>query len=128
MATPESPVARRINQWKALFSVFLQDGLAYRAQGLIWILTDVSVAITLPLVWIAAAKGGTIQGFAAGDFVLYIPVRGDAGPVRSEPLPVGRRYVPRLPCDVASGPAAVHRRGHVGLIELTLRQAASRLK
>ncbi len=71
MATPESPVARRINQWKALFSVFLQDGLAYRAQGLIWILTDVSVAITMPLVWIAAAKGGTIQGFAAGDFVLY---------------------------------------------------------
>lgn len=54
-----------------MFSVFLQDGLAYRAQGLIWILTDVSLAITMPLVWISAAKGGAIQGFTSGDFVTY---------------------------------------------------------
>ncbi|MCH8978147.1 MAG: ABC-2 family transporter protein [Armatimonadetes bacterium] len=71
MAIPEATAARRLRHWKALFSVFLQDGLAYRAQGLIWILTDVSLAVTMPLVWIAAAKGGTIHGFAAGDFVLY---------------------------------------------------------
>ncbi len=54
-----------------MFTVFLQDGLAYRAQGIIWILTDVSLAITMPLVWIAAAKGGAIHGFTAGDFVTY---------------------------------------------------------
>jgi len=54
-----------------MFSVFLQDGLAYRAQSLIWILTDVTLAITMPLVWIAAAKGGEIQGFSSGDFVTY---------------------------------------------------------
>lgn len=49
----------------------MQDGLAYRAQGLIWVLTDVTIAITMPLVWISAAKGGTIQGFTSGDFVTY---------------------------------------------------------
>jgi ABC-2 type transport system permease protein len=54
-----------------MFSVFLQDGLAYRAQGIIWILTDVSLAITMPLVWMSAAGGGSIQGFTAGDFVTY---------------------------------------------------------
>ena len=61
----------RLRKWRAMFSVFLQDGLAYRAQGLIWIMTDVSLAVTMPLVWISATKGGSIQGFAAGDFVSY---------------------------------------------------------
>lgn len=61
----------RLRKWRALFLVFFQDGLAYRAQGIIWILTDVSLAITMPLVWISAAQGGTIQGFTAGDFVTY---------------------------------------------------------
>jgi ABC-2 type transport system permease protein len=65
------PSLGRARKWRAMFSVFLQDGLAYRAQGIIWILTDVSLAITMPLVWIAAAKGGTIQGFTASDFVTY---------------------------------------------------------
>lgn len=67
----ESALSRRVRHWRAIFSVFLQDGLAYRAQGLIWILTDVTLAITMPLVWISASKGGAIQGFSSGDFVTY---------------------------------------------------------
>jgi ABC-2 type transport system permease protein len=63
--------AVRLRKWRAMMSVFFQDGLAYRAQGIIWILTDVSLAITMPLVWMAAAKGGSIAGFSAGDFVTY---------------------------------------------------------
>ena len=67
----DRPKFGRLRKWRAILAVFLQDGLAYRAQGIIWILTDVSLAITMPLVWIAASHGGTIQGFTAGDFVTY---------------------------------------------------------
>ncbi len=65
------PSLGRLRKWRAVMSVFFLDGLAYRAQGIIWILTDVSLAITMPLVWMAAAKGGPISGFTAADFVTY---------------------------------------------------------
>ncbi len=58
-------------QFRALFSIYIQDGLAYKASGLIWVLTDVATAATMPLVMVAAAKGGILAGFAASDFVLY---------------------------------------------------------
>ena len=58
-------------QFRALFSIYIQDGLAYKASGLIWVLTDVATAATMPLVMSAAAKGGLIAGFSASDFVLY---------------------------------------------------------
>jgi ABC-2 type transport system permease protein len=60
-----------LRQWRALFLIYVQDGLAYRAQGFIWILADAATAIVLPLVWLAAGKGETIQGFAPRDFVSY---------------------------------------------------------
>lgn len=60
-----------LRKWRALFSIYFQDGIAYRASGLIWILTDVTTGVTMPLVWIAASKGHSIQGFDADDFVLY---------------------------------------------------------
>lgn len=63
--------ATRLRKWRAVVGVYFQDGIAYRAQGLVWILTDVSMAVTMPLVWIAAAKGGEINGYSAGDFVSY---------------------------------------------------------
>lgn len=56
---------------RAVFAIYIQDGLAYRASGFIWTLTDLSTAVTMPLVWAAAARGGPIQGFTAGQFVLY---------------------------------------------------------
>jgi len=55
----------------ALFGIYFQEGLAYRASGLIWVMTDVSTAITMPLVWAAAAKSAPIAGFGTSDFVLY---------------------------------------------------------
>ncbi len=56
---------------RAVFGIYLQDGLAYRASGLIWVVTDLISAITMPLVWAAASGSGSIGGFAAGDFVAY---------------------------------------------------------
>jgi len=56
----------------ALFRVWMQDGIAYRAAGVIWILADGVPAMIMPLVWIAAVpEGGTIGGFTAQQFVLY---------------------------------------------------------
>lgn len=61
----------RARQWRSLFSIYIQDGLAYKASGFIWVLTDVATAATMPLVWAAAAGGGTIGGFDRNGFVLY---------------------------------------------------------
>jgi ABC-2 type transport system permease protein len=61
-----------VRKWRAIFSIYFQDGLAYRASGLIWILTDLVTAVTMPLVWAkAGSKTGTIAGFSTSDFVLY---------------------------------------------------------
>ncbi len=63
-----------VRQFKALFSIYFQDGLAYKAGAFIWILTDVATAATMPLVMGAAAGQGLIAGFNRSDFVLYYMV------------------------------------------------------
>jgi ABC-2 type transport system permease protein len=65
-------VAILLRKWKAVFGIYFQDGLAYRASGLIWIMTDLVTAVTMPLVWArASSASGTIGGFSSSDFVLY---------------------------------------------------------
>lgn len=61
-----------LRKWKAVFGIYFQDGLAYRASGIIWIMTDLVTAVTMPLVWArASSAGGTIGGFTSSDFILY---------------------------------------------------------
>lgn len=60
-----------LRKWKAVFAIYFQDGLAYRASGIIWIMTDLVTAVTMPLVWASASRNGPISGYATGDFVLY---------------------------------------------------------
>ena len=56
----------------AVFSIYFQDSLAYRAQAVIWILTDVVPAMVMPLVWLSAYGGRShIGGYAPGEMVLY---------------------------------------------------------
>jgi ABC-2 type transport system permease protein len=67
-------VTSTLKKWQAVFGIFFQEGLAYRASGLIWIMTDLVTAVTMPLVWAKAGNimgGGSIGGFTASDFVLY---------------------------------------------------------
>jgi ABC-2 type transport system permease protein len=65
-------VSSTLRKWKAVFGIYFQDGIAYRASGLIWITTDLVTAVTMPLVWAKASKlGGSIAGFTTSDFVLY---------------------------------------------------------
>jgi len=60
-----------LRKWKAIFSIYFQDGIAYRASGLIWVTVDLATAVTMPLVWATAAKSGPIGGFTTSDFILY---------------------------------------------------------
>src|SRR5579862_6401277 len=60
-----------LRKWRAVFSIYFQDGIAYRASGLIWILTDLVTAVTMPLVWASAGAGRIIQGYSTSNFVLY---------------------------------------------------------
>ncbi len=59
-------------KWRALVGMFVQDGLAYKANLIIWILTDAVTAMVMPLIWLAAYNGrGQIQGFSPSEMVLY---------------------------------------------------------
>ena len=58
-------------QSSGLFKIYIQDGLAYKASGVIWILTDVTTAITMPLVWLSSATTGTFSGYSQHEIVLY---------------------------------------------------------
>ncbi len=60
------------SKWKAVFVLHIQDSFAYRAQGIIWIITDTVPAITLPLMWLAAYGGrNEINGFTRTGIVAY---------------------------------------------------------
>jgi len=60
-----------LRKWAAVFSIYFQDGIAYKASGLIWVTTDLATAVTMPLVWAAASRSGPIGGFTSSDFILY---------------------------------------------------------
>jgi ABC-2 type transport system permease protein len=60
-----------LRQVKALLGIYIQDGIAYKASGIIWILTDLSSAVCMPMVMMAAAQGGKIQGMSGPEFILY---------------------------------------------------------
>lgn len=64
-------LAHRWRQYRALFLIYLQDGMAYRAQGVIWVLTDAVTALIMPQVWLAAGQGRVIAGYSPGDIVVY---------------------------------------------------------
>ena len=62
-------MARKI--W-AVHIFTLHTMLAYKAQALIWIMTDAVPAIVMPLVWIASYHGRSeLGGFAPGQMVMY---------------------------------------------------------
>ena len=58
-------------KWFALFTVYLKDGIAYRVNGIIWILTDAFTMFTMPLVWISAMGTNSIAGYGKADIVKY---------------------------------------------------------
>ncbi len=60
-----------LRKWFAFFKVYFKDGIAYRVNGIIWILTDAFTVFTMPLVWTSAMGTSTLAGFTKGDIVKY---------------------------------------------------------
>ncbi len=59
-------------KWRALVGMSVQDGLAYKANAFIWIMTDVTTAVVMPLIWLASYNGrAQIHGFSPSQMVLY---------------------------------------------------------
>lgn len=59
-------------KWRALVGMSVQDGLAYKANAFIWIMTDVTTAVVMPLIWLASYNGrAQIYGFSPSQMVLY---------------------------------------------------------
>lgn len=64
-----------LRKWRAILVVNLQDGFAYRASGVIWVLTDLVRSVMMPFVFIAATQvTGEVAGMTAVDFVAYYVV------------------------------------------------------
>ncbi len=62
----------RWRKWWAVLNLHLQDSFAYRAQGIVWILTDTVPTITLPLMWLAAfGTRQVMNGFTKTELVAY---------------------------------------------------------
>lgn len=67
-----STLAATLRKSRTVFAVQLQDGLAYRSQAFIWILTSVVPAMLMPLLWLASYNGRTtIGGLTPSDMVAY---------------------------------------------------------
>lgn len=64
-------VTRSIAHGWSVFKIFIMDGIAYPATGLIWVLTDGINVFTMPFVWAAVAKSGMVGGYTASQFVGY---------------------------------------------------------
>jgi len=61
-----------LRKWTTVFSVFLQDGLAYRGQAVIWMMTNTVPAVIMPIVWLASYGGRSqIGGFSPSQMVSY---------------------------------------------------------
>jgi len=66
---------RSIRRWVCVYSVFFQDALVYRANALIWLMTDTVPAIIMPLLWLSSYNGrASINGFTPSNMVMYYMV------------------------------------------------------
>lgn len=60
-----------VRKCRALYGVYAQDWLAYKANGVIWILTDMVTAVTMPFVWANIAATQPVAGYTSSAFVVY---------------------------------------------------------
>src|SRR5579863_2303105 len=66
---------RALTKWWAVYLVFFQDALVYKANAVIWLMTDTVPAILMPLIWLNSYNGrATIGGFTPSAMVVYYMV------------------------------------------------------
>lgn len=72
VAVKGSRPLRALTKWFAVYAVFFQDALVYKANAVIWLMTDTVPAIIMPLIWLASYNGRpTIGGFTPSQMVVY---------------------------------------------------------
>lgn len=66
---------KELKKWGRVYSVFFQDAVVYKANAVIWLMTDTVPAVIMPLVWLASYNGrATIGGFNPSQMVVYYMV------------------------------------------------------
>ena len=66
---------RALTKWWAVYLVFFQDALVYKANAVIWLMTDTVPAILMPLIWLNSYNGRSeINGFTPSAMVVYYMV------------------------------------------------------
>ncbi|HEX5323827.1 MAG TPA: ABC-2 family transporter protein [Capsulimonadaceae bacterium] len=74
-AIPKIRPFKALTKWWAVYSVFFQDALVYKANATIWLMTDTVPAILMPLIWLNSYNGrATIGGFTPSAMVVYYMV------------------------------------------------------
>src|SRR5438105_4680561 len=59
-------------KFRAVFLIYWQETLAYKAATIIWVLADTQAALIMPAIWLAAYGGsGRIFGMDPGTLVTY---------------------------------------------------------
>ena len=59
-------------KFRAVFLIYWQETLAYKAATIIWVLADTQTALIMPAIWLAAYGGsGRIFGMDPGTLVTY---------------------------------------------------------
>jgi ABC-2 type transport system permease protein len=65
-------ISIELRKWLVLYSIYFSEALVYRANAVIWLLTDTVPAIIMPLMWLASYNGrATIGGFSPSKMVVY---------------------------------------------------------
>ena len=62
-----------IRKYLAFFRACWAISLEYRAEGFVWMLTNL-LSIIMMLVWLSLSSAGPVAGFTSGDFVAYFMV------------------------------------------------------
>ncbi len=74
-ASPRNELVRWFRKFFAFYRVYFGDALVYRANAVIWLLTDTFPAVIMPLLWLASYNGrSTIHGFTPSQMVVYYMV------------------------------------------------------
>jgi ABC-2 type transport system permease protein len=62
-----------LKKYAALLRAAWALSLEYRAEGLVWLMTNMLTVIMM-LVWLSISRDGPVNGFSSGDFVAYYMV------------------------------------------------------
>jgi ABC-2 type transport system permease protein len=73
--SPLAALRAFVRTWLTIYGVFFQEALVYRANAMIWLMTDTVPAFVMPLIWLSSFNGrAEIQGYTPSHMVIYYMV------------------------------------------------------